>query len=100
MVTVSIACGSTWIMLLRTIPSTTIKGLLLFGKLGLGAVLTPRIENVELSLPGWPPPVCLAITPDTLPDRELVILATGAAANSDPFTELIAPVTVALFCVP
>src|SRR6185312_6446831 len=101
MVTDSISLGSIWLRLLRMIPSITINGALgsELGKLGLGMEFIPRIWIVVLSLPGSPPPFWRAMTPDTWPAREFVILSTGALARSEPLTELIAPVISDLFCV-
>ena len=61
----------------------------------------PRIQNSEVSFPGSPE-VCMAITPATLPANVLLmlILPPPACFNVFTLTVVMAPVTVAFFCIP
>ena len=76
-----------------SIPSINISGDLAYPK-----VLTPRIKNSALSLPGSPL-LWYEITPATLPAREVVKLLVGIR-NSSGLIEVTAAITLDFFCLP
>ncbi len=77
----------------RSTPSTRTRGLL------LPKLETPRMTISASLLPGWPED-CIVVTPESLPERALVMLETPELTRVSPCTCEIAPTTLSFFCTP
>ncbi|MPM40376.1 hypothetical protein SDC9_87016 [bioreactor metagenome] len=93
-VTLSISLGSICVNG-RSTPSTNINGV----ESSSERLPIPRINICASSAPGRPE-YCTDDTPVIAPARALATLALGDLSNSSVPIELIAPVSVAFFCVP